>query len=231
VVGSSTSASFVDPTVAAATTYSYVVRAVDASGNTASSPPLSVSTAYVLSDDFESGGLGKWGTVNGIGVQNSLVHSGSFAVRETSTGTATCAYAALPGRYTDLYMSGWVYVSSHSTSVNFFGFRSSTGALIVSVYVNPSGQLSLRNNIGMVTTYSTTVMPTGSWHRIVLHAVVNGTSSSLDVSYDGVAVPGLTLTGQNLGTNPIVSAQLGENTTGRTYDVAIDDIQVSTSLP
>jgi len=50
----------------------------------------------------------------------------------------------------------------------------------------------------------------------VLHVVVNGTSSSVDVSLDGTAVPDLSLTGQNMGTNLITSLQMGDTATGRT---------------
>jgi len=72
-------------------------------------------------------------------------------------------------------------------------------------------------------------MPKGGWHRLVLHAIINGTSGSVDVSLDGTAVPGLTLTGQNLGANPITALQLGDTSTGRTYTIDFDDVAVSTS--
>lgn len=231
LLGSTPLTSFVDTTVAAESTYSYVVRAVDAAGNSSSSSALSVTTLpawLVFGDGFESGGLGLWNPVAGLEVQSDVVHSGEFAVRQTSSGTATYAYRDLPGGYGELWISGWVYVASRSTSVNLFGFRASTGASIVNVYVDSRGLLSLRNNAGGVTTYSKTVVPVGSWHRVVLHAVVNGSSSSLEVTFDGVVVPELTLTGQNLGTKPIARVQLGETSTGRTYDVIIDDLQVST---
>ena len=62
----------------------------------------------------------------------------------------------------------------------------------------------------------------------MLHALVNGADSAVDVSVDGNDV-GLNLTGQNLGSNPIAKLQLGETSTGRTYDIAFDDIAVSPS--
>lgn len=87
--------------------------------------------------------------------------------------------------------------------------------------------VSLRNNAGGVTTNSGTVVAAGAWHRFMLHAIINGTSSSVDVSLDGTAVPGLTLAGQDLGTTPIARLQLGETTTGRTYNIVLDDLTVS----
>jgi hypothetical protein len=44
---------------------------------------------------------------------------------------------------------------------------------------------------------------------------------------DGVAVPGLSLTGQDLGTSAIAGIQLGETATGRYYDIVFDDVIVS----
>jgi hypothetical protein len=124
-----------------------------------------------------------------------------------------------------------VDVVSHSTSGTFFSFRTSSGSSIVYVYINSAGKLALRNDVGSVTTYSTTTMPAGGWHLVTLHAVVNGANSSLDVSLDGTQVPDLSLTGQNLGTSPIAMLQLGDNNTGRSYDIGLDDVEVSqTSL-
>lgn len=120
---------------------------------------------------------------------------------------------------------------SRSTSANLIGDRSSSGASIINLYVSQTGKLSLRNNIGSVTTTSTTAMPAGGWHQVVLHVVVNGTSSSVDVSLDGTAVPDLSLTGQNMGTNPITSLQMGDTATGRTYDIDFDDVAVSPTSP
>jgi len=47
----------------------------------------------------------------------------------------------------------------------------------------------------------------GGWHRITLHTLMNGNSSSLDVGLDEAAVRGLSLTRQNLGTAPITKLQ------------------------
>ncbi|OLB75399.1 MAG: hypothetical protein AUI14_21115 [Actinobacteria bacterium 13_2_20CM_2_71_6] len=223
---------YTDTTVAPGTTYTYAVRAYDAAGNSSTSGNLTVTTltnGSVFYDGFESGGLSTWNTVSGLSVQSSITHTGGFAARETSSGTATYAYKYLPGSYTELWAQGWVYVSSRSTSANLFGYRSGTGASIVNLYLDTNGRISLRNNVGGVTTYGTTTIAAGGWHRIVLHAIVNGTSSSLDVTADGTAVPGLTLTGQDLGTSPIARLQLGETATGRTYDIVFDDVTVAQS--
>jgi fibronectin type 3 domain-containing protein len=226
--------SYTDSTVAAGTSYSYKIVAFDAAGNTTPSGTRAVTTLAPNSlffDGFETGDLSQWSTVSGLAVQSELAHTGSNAARETSTGAATYAYKNLSGGYTELWGQAWVYVVSRSTSANLIGFRGSNGGSIINLYLSQTGKLALRNNAGGVTTTGATAMPTGGWHKVVLHVIVTGAASSVDVSLDGATVPGLALAGQNFGTNPITSLQLGETTTGRTYDVAFDDVTVTQTPP
>ena len=236
-IGSTTTTSYTDNTVSPSTTYNYAITAYDAAGNNTTGGSTQVTTpagsgSSLFSDGFESGDLSQWTSVTGnIRAESSLAHTGTYAAEETSTGSGTYARETLGGTYTELWGQAWVDVVSHSTSAAFFSFRTSSGAPILYVYVNASGNLSVRNDAGGVTTYSTTPVPTGGWHLVTLHALINGTNSSIDVSLDGTQVPALTLTGQNLGTNPVAMFQLGDNVTGRTYDIALDDVTVSqTSL-
>jgi chitodextrinase len=230
VVASVSGTSYTDTAVAPGTTYTYAVRSYDAAGNNATSGAASVTTLTAGSlfyDGFESGDLSQWTTVSGLGVTSAISHTGTFASRETSTGTATYAYKNLSSTYSELSMQAWVYVVSRSTSANLFGFRTSVGGSIINLYLDTNGRVSLRNNAGGVTTNSTMVVAPGAWHLFTLHAIVNGTSSSVDVTVDGTPVPGLTLTGQDFGTSPIARLQLGETTTGRTYDIVLDDVTVA----
>ncbi len=230
VIATVSGTTYTDASVSPGTAYTYAVTAYDAAGNASTSGNLQVTTPVsgsLFYDGFETADLSQWSTVSGLIVQSTLVHSGAYAARETSTGTATYAYKSLPASYTELWAQAWVYMTSQSTSANLFGYRTGGGGSIINVYLNGSGQLSLRNNVAGVTTYSTTTLPPGGWHRVVLHAIVNGTASSVDVSMDGTSVAGLTLTGQNLGTSPIAKLQLGETSTGRTYDIAFDDVTVA----
>ncbi|MFZ0158789.1 MAG: fibronectin type III domain-containing protein, partial [Kineosporiaceae bacterium] len=227
VVGSvsGTTLAWTDPGVAASTTYAYTVTASDAAGNVSpASPTASVTTpatppppAVIFEDTFESGGLGAWTAVSGLTTDSSGAHAGTWSAREASTGTATYASKTLPSTYNELWAQSWVYITSRSTSVNLIGFNKATSASIVVLYVDTLGRVSLRNNQGLVTTYSTVTVAPGAWHRFGLHALVNGTSSTIEATLDGAPVPGLTLTGQNLGTTPIGRFTLGETGTGRTY--------------
>ena len=236
-LGSVTGTSYTDSTVSPLTTYTYSVTAYDAAGNHTPSGPVQVTTPAagpppLFSDGFESGDMSKWTSVTGaIAPESALAHTGTYAAEETSTGSPAYARVKLSSTGTELWGQAWVYVVSHSTSGEFLGFRTSGGASIAYVYINSGGKLALRNDVGKVTTYSTTTMPAGSWHLVTLHAIINGTGSSLGVSLDGNPVPGLTLTGQDLGTSPIGEFQLGDSTAGRSYDIALDDVTVSQTSP
>lgn len=237
VVATVAGTAYVDTSASPSASYSYQVVAYDAAGN--STPSATVASAappaapgVVFQDGFETGDFSRWTSVSGgLSVESSIVHSGAFAAEETSSGTPSYAYETLSGGYSELWAAVWVDYRSASSSVNLFGFRAGSGGSIVNLYVNANGKLALRNNVGKVTTTSSTYMPAGGWHELVLHAVVSGTSGSLGVTLDGSPVAGLSLSGQNLGTDPIGKFQLGETDTARTYDVCFDDVTVSSVAP
>jgi hypothetical protein len=181
----------------------------------------------LFSDGFETGDLSQWTTNSGLSAETAQAHTGAYGAEESSTSATTYAVKNLPGGYTELRASTWVYVVSRSTSANLIGFRGSSGGSIINLYLSQTGKLALRNNVGGVTSTSATSMPTGNWHQVVLHVIVNGSSGSVDVSLDGTAVTDLSLTGQNLGSNPMTALQLGDSTSGRIYDIDFDDVAVT----
>ena len=233
VIASVSGTGYIDNSVSAGATYTYQVVAYNAAGQSAASGTLTVRTPQpgtLFSDGFETGDLSQWSTVSGLTIESTTPHSGTYGAEETSTGTPTYVYESLPGAYTELWAQTWVYVNSQSTSANLIGLRGSNGGSIINLYLSQTGKLSLRGNVGGgFTATSAATLPAGSWHRVVLHAIIGGTSGSVDVSMDGTAVTDLSLTGQNLGTNAITGLQLGETTTGRTYDIDFDDVAVAQS--
>jgi hypothetical protein len=188
-----------------------------------------VPAAAVFSDGFESGGLAGYRAVTHSGVQQALVYSGSWAWRATNpNGAASFAYRTLPGSYNELWTSAWVYLAGHVSSVKLFAVRP-VGQRSIDVYVDQRNRVSVRNNIGATTTYGTTTIANGGWHRVVLHTKIGAGTGSFDVSVDGVAVPGLNRTGQNVGSLAFGELRLGDTAVAATFDVAIDDVVVSTT--
>ena len=223
---------YLDAGVAPDGRYQYQIVALDAAGNSAASAQLAVSTpatGAVFSDGFESGSLGGWQTVSGVSAESTLVHSGSFAAEAASSGSPAYAYADLGGSYAEVWSQAWVYVASASGSANLFGLKSSSGASMVNVYLSPTGKLAVRNNIGGVTATSATAVRTGAWHLVALEVSMNPSGGVIDAYLDGGQVAGLSLTSQDLGSSPITTLQLGDTSSGRTFDLYFDDVAVATS--
>jgi hypothetical protein len=185
------------------------------------------AATIVFSDGFESGGLAGYHQVTHSGVQQSVVHTGAWAWRATNpNGQPSYAYHSVASS-SDIRVTAWVNVISRASSVKLFAVRGGRGRSL-DVYVDQRSRVSVRNNIGAVTTYGGTTVGTGGWHQYTLHATVGDGTGTIAVSLDGAPVPGLTLTGQKLGTIPFDEVRLGDLATAAVFDVAIDDIAVST---
>jgi hypothetical protein len=183
----------------------------------------------LFSDGFESGTMSAWTTNAGIVVQSTTTHSGGFAGEAISTGAAAYARDGLGGTYSSIYMRGYFLVKTvPSSTVTLYGFRTAGNVSIARLYVDSQGRLALRNDAGAVSTTGP-LFSAGSWHSVELHLVVNGGASTIEVWLDGNVVSALTTQTANLGSTPIGQLQMGENQTGRSYDIAFDDVVVQTA--
>ncbi|MDA8262748.1 MAG: fibronectin type III domain-containing protein [Actinomycetota bacterium] len=224
--------SYLDTGVAPEGHYQYQVVALDAAGNAAPGASLAVATPAVgdiFSDGFEYAGLSQWQTVSAMAAESALVHSGVYAAEAPSSGSPAFAYASLGGLYAETWSQAWVYVVSASTSANLFGLRSSTGASMVNIYLSPTGKLAVRNNVGGVTATSATQVTAGAWHLVTLDVSMTLSGGAITAYLDGAPVAGLALTSQDLGSSPITTLQLGDTSSGRTFDIYFDDVAVAAS--
>jgi Big-like domain-containing protein/calcineurin-like phosphoesterase family protein/fibronectin type III domain protein len=224
--------SYDDTTVLPGTSYTYQVRARDAAGNTSSlSTSVSVTTPLLLfSDGFESGDFSQWTSVSGLTVQQQQVYAGLYAARATSSGTATYAYEQLSRTQNELYYRLWFkIISQGANSVYLQRFRTGSGGGILGVFVSSTGKLAYRNDVTAATTTSATVVTSGTWHELQTHVLIKGASGIAEVWLDGIKITSLSKT-QNLGTTAIGRIQLGENSTARTYDVALDRVAFNTQF-
>jgi hypothetical protein len=182
----------------------------------------------LFADGFETGDLSRWSRVRGLTVQQQIVLQGAFAARGTSTQAATYARATLPAPQSDVYFRVYVYIASQSNNtVYLMRCRTASDKSILGVYVNGTGRLGYRNDISGVSTTATATVTKNAWHEIVLHAVVNGATGSVELWLDGNLVASKT---ENLGTTETGIVQIGENGTGsRSYDMAFDDVLVSSA--
>jgi hypothetical protein len=183
----------------------------------------------VFSDSFESGSMSAWTANVGVVVQGSTVHSGGYAAEATAAGGATYARETLGGSYSTLYVRTYFQVRSlPSSTVTVVGYRTAGNISIARLYIDSQGRLALRNDVGGTSTTGPAVS-LGTWHSVELHVIVNGASSTIEVWLDGNPVAALTTQTASLGSSLIGMLQIGENQTGRTFDIAFDDLVVQTA--
>jgi fibronectin type 3 domain-containing protein len=222
--------SYSDTAVAPGTSYQYQVRAHDAAGNASSaSNMVTVGTpARLFFDGFESGNLSQWTTVSGLTVQQQEVYNGNYAVRATSSGTATYAYKQLSAAQSTLYYrTRFKIISQGASSVNLLKVRTGSTVSLLGVFVSSTGKLSYRNDLTSTNATSSITISQGVWHDLQIRVVINGTASQTEVWFDGSRVDALSKI-ESLGTTPIGRIQLGENSAGRTYDIAFDGVEIDT---
>src|SRR5215204_5952459 len=219
------------PTATPTATPSPTPTATATPSPTATTTPPSGSG--IFSDGFESGTMAQWTSVSGpLVAQQQEVRTGAWAARATSTGVAASASKTLSSPQADLYYRMWFkFLSPPTASSTYLGrFRTAGNASILGLYVSSSGKLSYRNDVAGISRSSTQSVTTGAWHEVQVHVHTdpnNGLAGRVEVWYDGSPVADLTdssTTTQNFGTAPIGRLQLGENATGKTFDIAFDDV-------
>jgi hypothetical protein len=185
----------------------------------------------VFVDGFEGGSMASWTGVNRMTVVSGDTPPGGAAraARALSTaGTTSFAWKQLESSHDDLHLEAAVKIAQQGAhKLTLLRVLTPTGGGLVNVFVTGGRSLALRNVVAGSDITSTTPLPAG-WHHLGLHVAVNGGSSTVRVTLDGIDVPTLTRT-ITLGTTPIGRVWLGEGTGQRTFDVLFDDVMVTTS--
>jgi hypothetical protein len=225
-----------DTTASPATTYDYQVRARDAAGNPSGfSNTATVTTPAtgpaLFTDGFESGDLSSWTSNTGVVAQQQEVYEGSWGARATTSSPAVWAYKTLATTHTELYYRIRFKVISQgaSSTVNVLKLRTATGTALFGLFRSASGNLGYRNEVAAVSTTSATPVSVGAWHEVQVRVRINGPSGEVETWLDGVRIASLSKI-ENFGTTPIGRLQIGENSTGKTYDVAFDDVAANSSF-
>jgi len=236
LIGTTSATSYADQSVAGPITYNYSVVAVDRAGNASpATDPLTVDVPSqtappIFADGFESGDLTAWTSSTGLTVQSQEVFSGASAARATPAGVAAYAQKQLPSPLTELFYDlHFKVLNQNATKITLGSLKTSTNVGLLSLYTSSLGKLGYRNDRTAMNVVSTTQVSTASWHDLQIHLLVNGTASEVEVWLDGVRVPDLART-ESLGTVAIGRVQLGDDATGKTYDVAYDQVAVASSF-
>jgi len=184
--------------------------------------------APLFSDGFESGTLSAWTSSTGLTVQTATVHAGTYAAEGSTINGTTYAVKHLSTTYSDLYYRTYFDIKSQSTGFTLMGDQTASGGGIIRLYISPQSQLVLWNDVTQLTTTGPTIT-LGTWHSVELHIVINGALSTTEVWLDGALVPAFSSTATPLGIMPVGQVQLGSQGSLQIYDVALDDVAVSTS--
>ena len=211
--------------------HTYALRAFDRVG-LRSPPTPDANVTHVLppgtqlfADGFETGTLAKWAAKSRATVQGTTVRSGAFAVRMTATGGPAYARANLPTTQPTVRIRLWVDMLARgsTSSVILTRAQNASAGGIVRILLAANGTLGYFNEVGKATRTSSTQLLSG-WHLLEVELTV-GTTGHVRVLLDGTPVPGLDRT-ENLGSAGVQKLQIGDQVTGRTYDLVVDDVEV-----
>lgn len=175
----------------------------------------------VFSEDFSSGTFGAWNSVGGGFTVAEQVATG------VTPGKIATASKSLDQEYTGLQYTVRVQARSLDSGKRVVlgrVVRTGSPANVISIYVNPNGNLGYRNEVAGVDRNSAVPLGTG-WHTVSLSVNIQGVDSSVAVSVDDTPVPALTRT-ESLGTTGLSSVQLGDSAGNKAYTVDYDDVQV-----
>ncbi|MGZ6792251.1 MAG: hypothetical protein ACXVFV_04810, partial [Mycobacteriales bacterium] len=118
-------------------------------------------------------------------------------------------------------------LSQAATNVSLLRLRTTAVAPVLTLYRRADGALLAYDEV----TGGSTVggqAAVGGWHELQVHAVVDGAAGQLQVWLDGAPVASLSKA-TDLGTAAVGRVYLGEPASGRTFDVAFDEVVVSTA--
>ncbi|TMD17454.1 MAG: carboxypeptidase-like regulatory domain-containing protein, partial [Chloroflexi bacterium] len=213
---------------ASATGYSSKSQSVAVGSGQTATANFALRLTPLFSDGFESGTLSSWTASAGLTVQTATVHSGTYAAEGSTITGQTYAVKQLSSTYSNLYYLTYVNVKSQTTGFTLMADQTASGGGIIRIYLSPQHELVLWNDITQLTTTGPAIS-LGAWHSIELHVIVNATFSTTEVWLDGALVPAFSSTMATLGILPVGQVQLGSQAALQIYDVAFDDVAVSTS--
>jgi hypothetical protein len=205
------------------------VTATNAAGSSSADSSSALLRNPLFSDGFESG-LAKWAN-SGLTTTQTNVFAGAWSARALATGTSGAyATATLTSPQTDLtyrlrFRGNTTWPPS---GVYLLKMRTAANGAVLGVYVNGSGKLSYKNDtVPTGGSFSTTMsVPLGAWNDLSVHVTIAGASSSIDMTLNGAhaTIPART---DNFGTTAIGKVLLGDNSTGRSFDVSADEVVVT----
>jgi hypothetical protein len=186
-------------------------------------------SSALFSDGFEStGDMSLWSGESSLVVEEAVGYLDSFAAQATSAGLPASAETRLKRPGVDVhYRIRFKLIDLGDNELTLMRLRTVGGESLVSVGLTAARLPSIRlDATGTIFTGTTQVEP-GVWHELQVGALVNRNGSRVTVWLDGEVLPELNQQ-VYLGSDPIGRIDLGDNTSGRTFEVLFDDVIVDT---
>jgi hypothetical protein len=183
----------------------------------------------IFSDDFETyGDDSRWSTEQHLNVQREIVGEGLYSARLTNTGAVPMyGLRTLPDTYDRIYARFSFQVIEIGTKpVTLFQFRPSRTKSIVSIQIQPSGQISYTTSATGITSVSTSSTTFGEWHDLQVLVDTKASENNIRIWIDDNAITSLKPTAWLGDTGGIHVVQLGDNSAGQQSDIAFDKVLV-----
>jgi hypothetical protein len=196
-----------------------------------------IASADVFSDGFESGNFSAWSsvTVEGDGtavVQSGIVRSGARAARLRATangGSRAFIRKDFQPSGGEVLSAGAFNIQSEGASggnVPFFRLYDGAGNRLVSLYrQNGSGGLWLKHSEVYYSTGQSIGL--GAWNDVQLRSVPGNPGAGIvEVWLNGAKV--YSTSSATIGSAPITSVQLGNDTSSQAFDIVADNVTIAT---
>ena len=191
-------------------------------------PDISETNPLIFSDDFEAyGDSSLWSKQHAFHVQTDVVADGLFSARLTNKGGAPVyGIKTLDQTYSRFFIRMRVQILDvGDRPVTLLNLRPSPNRSFLALRVEPGGQLSFETGATGITSTSTAALEMDTWHDIQIFADNTTDNPRVRVWVDQMEMTSMRQHAW-LGDGGMKIIQIGDNTAGRRFDIAFDDIRV-----
>jgi hypothetical protein len=204
----------------------------EAEGTTPAAPSQSRSSQppaepLIFSDDFETyGDDSRWSSEQHFNVQREITGEGYYSARLINTGTEPMyGTKTLPDTYDRIYARlSFQVIEIGTKPVTLFQFRASSTKSIVSIQIQPSGQISYTTGATGITSVSTSSTTFGEWHDLQVLVDTKAPEDNIRIWLDENAITSLKPTAWLGDAGGIHVIHLGDNSAGQQSDIAFDKV-------
>lgn len=182
----------------------------------------------IFSDDFEAyGDSTRWNRGHPFTVQREVVANGSYAARLTNSGGLPMyGQKSLDQGYERLYIRlRFQVIEIDPRPVTLVQLRAGQSQSLVSIQIQPSGQISYTTAATGITSHSAIAAMPGEWHDLQILVDTSVPEDNLRVWLGNIELTTMQQTAW-LGDGTMRIIELGDNSAGQQSDIAVDDVIV-----